>query len=228
MERLLNRRRAGDIVAHHGVHVHLNCASSLDGRIATVDGAPLALSCEHDLRRVHALRAQCDAILVGSGTVLADDPSLAVKSSLAQGPDPLRVVLDGRGRIPPSARVWRDGNALWVTQPGVPPRDGTQQLTLPAGAAGDGIDLAELLRALRDRGVTSLLVEGGSHILRSFVEADLVDCWTVYVAPMLVGDGAPGLWPSPKQGEATAHTPLHLRREATMEPLGNGWLFRIR
>lgn len=95
--------------------VHLNCAISADGRLALASGRQTSLSCEADLRRVHALRADNDAVLVGSGTVLMDDPSLLVKPELAgRSARTARVVLDGRGRCPPTARVFSgDAPTYW-------------------------------------------------------------------------------------------------------------------
>src|SRR2546426_368452 len=85
--------------------VIINAAMSIDGKIALSDGQGVRLSNEEDLRRVHRLRASVDAILVGVGTVLTDDPKLTVKSEYAKGRNPLRVVLDSDGKIPESARV---------------------------------------------------------------------------------------------------------------------------
>jgi len=90
--------------------VIVNAAMSIDGKIALSDGTGVRLSNEEDLRRVHRLRASVDAILVGVGTVLKDDPKLTVKSEYAKGRNPLRVVLDSDGKIPESAHVL-DGSA---------------------------------------------------------------------------------------------------------------------
>lgn len=187
----------------------LNCACSLDGRVAAPDGSPLLLSGPEDLRRVHEMRADCDAILVGVGTVLADDPSLRVKPHLAQGPDPLRVVLDTHGRTPADARA-RQGPepALILTADDV------------ATDAAGRLDLAAVLDLLAGRGIGSAMVEGGPTVLASFLKAGLVDRWTLYQAPMLVG-GGPSLWPTP--GEAP-------RLNVTgRENLGEGvlWTFQM-
>src|SRR5687768_10687582 len=118
---LLNERRDAGGVARP--RVLLNCACSLDGKIAAPDGQAMPLSDEADWRRVHLLRASSDAILVGVGTIVKDDPSLKVKEDLAPVPPNrklLRVVLDAKGRTPPGARVV-DGSAptLILTGPGV-------------------------------------------------------------------------------------------------------------
>jgi diaminohydroxyphosphoribosylaminopyrimidine deaminase/5-amino-6-(5-phosphoribosylamino)uracil reductase len=199
--------------------IHLNCAVSLDGRMAGADGRPLLLSDEEDLRRVHGLRATHDAILVGIGTVLADDPSLRVKPALAQGPDPLRVVLDTRGRTPPTSRVL-DGSAptLVITGEDVE-RDFAPAEHLGVPRAPGGVDLDGMLAALWQRGVRSVLVEGGGTVLRAFVEAGHWDRFSLYQAPVLVGAG-PVLWPG------ATDPPLGLRVEGA-ERQGHGVLWRF-
>lgn len=178
--------------------VLLNCACSLDGKLAAPDGTPLPLSDEADWRRVHHLRASSDAILVGVGTVLKDDPSLKVKEDLAPVPIGrrlLRVVLDTHGRTPPGARV-ADGSAptLILHGPAVKdrwPRAGHAQVAVaPTGH----LDIADALRELHGRGVRVLLVEGGAQVLRAFVQSGLVDQWTVYQAPVLVGGTGPSIF----------------------------------
>lgn len=206
--------------------VLLNCACSLDGRLAAPDGSPIRLSDDGDLRRVHRMRAASDAILVGVGTVLADDPSLRVKAHMAHGPDPLRVVLDTHGRIPPGARVL-DGSAptLVITGPGGKAPVGAYHAQVPveAGKAGR-LDLAAVLALLWDRGVRTVMVEGGGRVLRTFLEADLWDAWTLYQAPVLVGGDGPCLWPG-----APADPPFPLRVERA-ERAGGGvlWAFSPR
>ncbi len=172
--------------------VLLNCAATLDGRMGAADGGPLLISDHVDLKRVHAMRAACDAILVGVGTVLADDPSLRVKPELAgdDAHDPLRVILDSNLRTPPSARVL-DGSAPTIVfhapeaNSGLPPG-----LTdaVPRGAGG-GLDLAAVLQVLSDGGVESVMVEGGAKVLGAFIEAGLWDEWMLYQAPRVTGAG---------------------------------------
>ncbi len=201
--------------------VLLNCASSLDGKLAGAGGRPLLLSSQEDLVRVHRMRAACDAILVGVGTILADDPSLRVKRVHASGPDPIRVVLDSSGRTPPDARVLNgEARTLLMCAPGTHPPPGAEVVHVPRGPRG--LDLAAVLQALWDRGVRDVMVEGGGNVLRSFLEAGLVDAWTLYVAPVLVGEG-PSLWPG---GPAPAGFGLQVEG---VERLGEGalWTFRL-
>jgi riboflavin-specific deaminase-like protein len=203
--------------------VHLNCASSLDGRLASPDGSPLRFSDEGDLRRVHALRAACDAILVGVGTVVADDPSLRVKPELAAGPDPLRVVLDPTGRTPADARVL-DGSAatLVVTGPDLARTDWRAAETVALPLDGDGrLPVAGVLAELGRRGVASILVEGGAAVLRAFLESGAWDTFTLFQAPVLIGGDGPQLWPG-----APADPPWPLRLQG-VELAGAGalWTF---
>jgi diaminohydroxyphosphoribosylaminopyrimidine deaminase/5-amino-6-(5-phosphoribosylamino)uracil reductase len=144
-------------------------ACSLDGRIATRTGESRWITGEEARRHVHRLRHEHDAILVGVGTVLADDPMLNARFPGAR--QPLKVVLDSRGRTPATARV-RLGPAPLLIDP--------------------GDDLTALLGSLGDRGVLSLLVEGGASVLGSFFDAGLVDRVFAYLNPSIIGgEGAP-------------------------------------
>lgn len=171
--------------------VHINCAVSADGRLAAPDGSPVLLSCPEDLARVHAMRAACDAILIGIETVLADDPSLRVKPEFASGEDPLRIVLDREGRTPPWARVMNDeAPTLIVTGPKATTLVGVHQARVKS--TPEGLDLDELLDHLGKVGIASVMVEGGARVLASFAKRPW-DSFTVYVSPDVLGDG-PKLW----------------------------------
>lgn len=206
--------------------VVMNCACSLDGKLAAPDGQAMPLSDELDWRRVHLLRASVDAILVGVGTVLQDDPSLKVKEDLAPvSPNRklLRVVLDTRGRTPPGARV-NDGSAptLIAHGPGVrAPWKKAEALECPLDAAGR-IDLNALLEALHARGVRDLLVEGGGQVLRAFLQAHVVDQWTLYMAPVLVGGTGPSIFDG---RPSMIGRRLHVEN---VEPRGKGVLWTLR
>jgi riboflavin-specific deaminase-like protein len=206
--------------------VLLNCACSLDGKLAAPDGAAMPFSDEADWRRVHLLRASSDAILVGVGTVLRDNPGLKVKQDLAPLPpnrDLLRVVLDPRGRTPRGAKVV-DGSApsLVMTGPGVPghwPKAEQEEVPLePSGL----LDLGAVLEALHRRGVRMLLVEGGANVLRSFLNSTFVDEWTLYQAPVLVGGQGPSIFDGKP---SMIGRRLHVEN---VEPRGKGvlWTFR--
>jgi 3,4-dihydroxy 2-butanone 4-phosphate synthase/GTP cyclohydrolase II len=174
-------------------YVTLTYAQSLDGAIASRPGHPLALSCRESQAMTHGLRASHQAILVGIGTVLADDPSLTVR--LAAGPNPQPVILDSRLRFPPYAKLLRQGRQTpWIiTAPQAPPERqqtltalGARIYALPLGPNG-GIDLAALLQKLGEMGVHSLMVEGGAQVITSFLGSRLVDQIIITIAPVLVG-----------------------------------------
>jgi len=169
--------------------IHVNCAVSLDGRLAYAGGARALLSGPNDLVRVQQLRADLDAILVGVGTVVADDPSLRVHWDLLKRPpgrSPLRVVLDTNGRVPLAAKVLDGSQPTLVATCATCPR------TYPGSvevfrAGGSEVDLTALLQELVRRGIRSVLVEGGSKVLASFLRGGFVDAMTVFVAPVVIG-----------------------------------------
>lgn len=199
------------------MRVIVNAAMSADGKIALRGGAPLRLSDEADLQRVHRLRAQCDAILVGIGTVLADNPRLSARTSPPTLRQPLRVVLDSQARTPEDSHVL-DGSAktLILTAKG-------RARAFPNAEcveAGEGrVDVRLALRELQARGVQTLLVEGGATVIASFLRAGLVNDLYTYVAPAIVGGGAPTL----VEGSG-ASAPEHLLRlrVADVHTLGEG------
>ncbi len=205
--------------------VHANCAISLDGRLAYAGGRRARLSGPEDLERVQQLRLASGAILVGVNTVLLDDPSLRVHYELLgrkdEGRHPVRVVLDSRGRLPPQARVL-DGSL-----PTIVATSGANRTAYPKGVerivcGTDRVELPRLLRELSDRGIRRLLVEGGASVLSSFFRSGLVDRFTVYVAPVLIGGRtAPPLMGGPET--AGPEGAVALTRVA-VEPLGEGVL----
>ena len=170
-------------------------ATTLDGRTSAADGTSRWITGATARAAVHRLRAERDAVLVGAGTLRADDPHLAVRG-LDDVTQPLRVVLDPRAEIALTARVLddvaptlvvvaEDADATRLTAAGV------DVLALPVGERG--LDLAALLAALHGRGVHSVLLEGGAHLASSAVAADLVDEVVAHIAPALLGAGSPVL-----------------------------------
>jgi len=176
------------------VKLFVNAAVSADGKLSDRSRTQVALSSDEDFERVDRLRADADAILVGVGTVLADDPSLTVKDDgrRAEGGNPTRVVLDSRARTPTDATVL-DDQAPTVVAVTDETDDGRAEAlrdsaTVLRTESGDGrVDLSELLDILSQRGYESLMVEGGGEVVFSFLDAGLVDELTVYVAPVFVG-----------------------------------------
>ncbi len=203
----------------------LNMASTIDGKIALRGKKPLNLSSKEDFARVHRLRSECQAILVGIETVLADDPKLTVKEEFVPGAkSPLRVVLDSKGRLPGEAAVL-DGKAETLV---VTAEDCTKTFQ---GAkvlrCGEGwIDLHRLLSILGERGVEKLLVEGGGTVAWSFLVNGLVDLLHIYVAPIVLGDVvAPGLFSGASERSADNLVEMKLQ-EVTV--LGGGVLLTFR
>ena len=187
-------------------------AQSLDGSITIARGQRYTLSGPASMQFAHALRATHDGILVGVGTVLADDPELTVR--LVAGPDPQRVVVDSRLRTPPQAKLLaRPGSrSVWIAtaSSGANDRaDGSDDVRrsrlahlesrgariLNCSARPDGwVDLGALLRQLATEGIAHLMVEGGSRIITSLLEAQQVDYLIVTVVPQLLG-GLPAFAP---------------------------------
>ena len=169
-------------------------ASTLDGRIASAAGESRWITGEAARRRALLLREEFDAVLVGAGTVVADDPRLTRRLGRNRTTPHWRIVLDGRLRIPETARVLRgSGRRLVATAaPASHPKArrlaarGVEVWSLPAGRAG-AVDLGALLRALAGAGVASLMVEGGAETLGSFFEAGLVDRAAAFLAPRVMG-----------------------------------------
>jgi diaminohydroxyphosphoribosylaminopyrimidine deaminase / 5-amino-6-(5-phosphoribosylamino)uracil reductase len=181
-------------VRDHRPHVILKLAVSADDKIGAAGGKPVAITGEAARTRVHLLRAQCDAILVGIGTVLADDPQLTCRLPGMEGRSPVRVVLDPSLRIPGDSRLVRSAREtpLWL----VTSETAEAAAAMRLGAAGAQIirlapaaalDLDAVLRALSERGITRLLVEGGSRIASSFAAAGLVDAFWLLRGPGALG-----------------------------------------
>ena len=202
-------------------------AMSLDGKIATRTGDARWISGPASRQYTHELRDQVDAILVGANTVLADDPRLTTRLDKADVHHPLRVILDSRGRVPLSARVFSPdlpGQTLVATTEHMPPShrrqlaaQGVEVLILPQREGR--VDVAALLDALGQREITSLLVEGGSTVLGTFFDRGLVDKVLAFIAPMIIGGkDAPG----PVGGEGSTSLAQAWRLERVrMEQLGN-------
>src|ERR1700716_2097975 len=185
-------------------HVILKLAVSSDDKIGAAGRKPVAISGEAARARVHLLRAQCDAILVGIGTVQADDPLLTCRLPGMEARSPVRVVLDRALRIPSTSRLVHSAREtpLWVMTSNLSEAPAAMKL----GAAGahimrvattaslPGLDLSAVLHALSEKGVTRLLVEGGARVASSFVTLGLVDeIWLLRGADPAGADGLAAL-----------------------------------
>jgi diaminohydroxyphosphoribosylaminopyrimidine deaminase/5-amino-6-(5-phosphoribosylamino)uracil reductase len=183
--------------------VTLKLATSLDGRIATASGESRWITGPPARDYAHLLRATHDAILVGTGTAVADDPQLTCRLPGLAHRSPLRVVLDRHLRIPAAARLFATARAVPTWLVTLPPADPARQQALQdagleiiaAGPDASGqIDLAAALARLGERGLTRLLVEGGGRLAASLLRADLVDRLVWLHAPRLLGgDGLPAI-----------------------------------
>ena len=176
-------------------HVTLKVASTLDGRIATASGDSRWVTGPEARAHVHRLRNGVDAVLVGAGTARADDPRLTARLPGGRGRDPLRVVLDSRLELPASLRLFHPRSpapTLVAHVSGTPPASPSRGVDFVRCRARRGrVDLRDLLARLGERGVTTLLVEGGAEVNRSFLEAGLVDLLLLFLAPKVAGGGIP-------------------------------------
>lgn len=174
-------------------HVVAQLGQSLDGRIATPTGHSHYINGPAALAHLHRLRALVDAVVIGVGTAIADDPRLTVRS--VAGPDPVRVVIDPSGRLPPDAKLLaRDGVRCYVVtrEAARVDVDGAEIIRLPADADGR-LRPAEVLDALRRHGLRTVLVEGGTATVSGFLAAGCLDRLHVMVAPLIIGSGPVGL-----------------------------------
>ncbi|MCQ4080122.1 bifunctional diaminohydroxyphosphoribosylaminopyrimidine deaminase/5-amino-6-(5-phosphoribosylamino)uracil reductase RibD [Streptomyces sp. RB6PN25] len=168
-------------------------AATLDGRTAAADGTSRWITSAEARADVHRLRAQADAIVVGSGTLHADDPHLAVRGAHSDVSQPLRVVVDTEATVKPGARVLDSAAPTLVAvaeDAGTGHLEGHAQVArLPRAAGGRGLDIAALLAALDERGVRSVLLEGGPTLAGAFAAAGAIDKAVGYIAPVLLGAG---------------------------------------
>jgi len=172
--------------------VTLSYAQSIDGSIAARRGKPLELSCKESLKISHRLRSAHNALLVGIGTILADDPNLNVR--LIEGKDPQPVILDSRMRFPLNAHSLKNTFLPWIitTEDGDHERQqlleekGVRVLCMKSNKYGL-VDLHETLKQLADDGISSLVVEGGARVITSFIFERLVDQFVIFITPIMIG-----------------------------------------
>ncbi|MFC4359901.1 2,5-diamino-6-(ribosylamino)-4(3H)-pyrimidinone 5'-phosphate reductase [Halobium salinum] len=181
------------------MHVVVNAATSVDGKLASRRRTQLKISGPEDFDRVDRVRAAADGVMVGVGTVLADDPRLALDvedrrvERLKNGRpgNPARVVADSTARTPPDARILDDAATTYLLVSEAAPEERVEALRERGGvvvvAGDDRVDLPGAFERLESRGLDRLMVEGGGELIFSLFEADLVDELSVYVGSMVVG-----------------------------------------
>jgi diaminohydroxyphosphoribosylaminopyrimidine deaminase / 5-amino-6-(5-phosphoribosylamino)uracil reductase len=182
-------------------HVALKLAISADGKVAAAGRRPVAITGEAVRDRVHLMRAQSDAVMIGVGTALADDPLLTCRLPGMAASSPIRVVLDTALRLPLGSRLVRSAREtpLWIIARGANSRDAERALAAEGvtvvRADADGLlDLASTLKLIAARGITRLMVEGGPTLAAALLAADLIDEAVLFHSPKVVGaDGIDAL-----------------------------------
>jgi len=199
------------------------CAMSLDGKIATRAGHSQWVTGETARRKVHELRNQVDAILVGSRTVMMDDPSLTTRLPQGGGRDPIRIILDAGEYLDEERKLFHidSESPTWVAVTKQRTYPGADEMLRVAQGPG-GVDFVELLEILGERGITSLLIEGGGTTLASAFEAKMVDKVMFFVAPKIVG-GSEAVTPVEGLGIERMDDAI-LLREMQVSPIGEDWL----
>jgi len=163
---------------------------SADGKIASPSGKQMRISCDEDIERMYCMRNDNDAVLVGIETVLSDDPKLTVKQAcVLEVKNPIRVVLDTHCRTPESALVVnKDAKTLIITGKKCDKNFNDNVEVIRCETDKNGlIDLNKMLKILFDRGINSLMVEGGSRVIGGFLKNKLMDEMFVYIGPMIIG-----------------------------------------
>jgi len=180
-------------------HIIVNVAMSADGKLSTRERRQVKISGVQDFNRVDRLKAGCDAVMVGIGTVLADDPSLTVKAEecrnnrLKRGaPEhPVRIVVDSRARIPPDASILRKGSGLRVvavSRKADPKKiEELRKLATVIVAGDDRVDLPQLMEELGTMGIQRIIVEGGGTLIAGLIKAGLVDEIYAYIGNVIIG-----------------------------------------
>ena len=179
--------------------IFINAAMSADGKLSTKERKQVKISGKSDFDRVDAMRASCDAIMVGIGTILSDDPSLTVKSperrqarkAAGLSEDPVRVVPDSMARTPIDADIFKkgDGEKIIFVSEKAPPEN-VEKLKEKATvlvAGKEKIDLPLMMRHLKERGIGSLMIEGGAAINDAVIRAGLVDEIYTFIGNLIIG-----------------------------------------
>lgn len=186
---------------------------SLDGRVATESGHSHYINGPEGLEHLHRLRALADGVVVGIGTALADDPQLTVRR--VAGPNPARIVIDPKGRLPKNARLLADDGVRRVVMTGSSPMTrpppGIETIVLPVSEGG--IDPSAILSALSKRGLRRILIEGGSDTISRFLAAGCLHRLHMVVAPVVLGSGRAGIsLPPIERADQALRLQVHVHR----------------
>ncbi|MGE6740450.1 RibD family protein [Allorhizobium pseudoryzae] len=212
----------GPIAAARGRFVLAQVGQSLDGRVATPFGDARDISGPDGIAHLHRCRALVDAVIIGIGTVKADNPRLSVRA--VTGPDPVRVVIDCHAELTGEEGLFHDGGApiILIQSDTASHRDyPADVIRLPRGE--NGLCPTEILEALEDRNLERILVEGGARTIARFVDHGLVDHLHVSIAPLIIGSGPQGISLPPIRTLSEAHRP-----SANVFSLGSDVLFDCR
>ncbi len=196
--------------------IHINCAMSADGKIAGPERRQIRISSEEDILRVKNLRKQYDAILVGVGTVIADNPHLTIKGASFEE-NPVRIVIDPHGKIPDDALVLNDAAPTVI----ITTDSNEREYNCNVISTGDEVSLSKAMEELAEIGIENVLVEGGGETIASFFRERLVDRYTVFVSGRIIGGRTS---PTPVGGDGWV-IPNGIEMELkNSEILGNGVL----
>lgn len=203
-------------------YVIINCASSIDGKIALPGKVPLKISNEEDIARVHKLRNECDAVLVGIETVLADNPKLTVKEKYVDKVrQPLRIVLDTSFRTPEDAEVMKSYAKTLIVTAEKEGKKGNVEII----KCGNGrIDIKKLMKILYERGIKKLLVEGGSTVIWEFLKNNMVDEMNIFFSSIIIGGNAPSI--AGGEGAKKEEEIIKMKIEK-IERIGDGYLVKL-
>ena len=171
-------------------YIIINCAMSADGKLALPNKKQIRISNNDDIKRMYELRNNCDAVLVGIGTILSDNPKLTVKNKYVKNQkNPIRIVLDSKCRVPLDSYVLDNSSKTYIITSQKSDRKfgiNVEILKCKINKEGD-INLNDLLSQLKNRGITKLMVEGGGTVIWSFIKNGFFDDLFVYIAPFIIG-----------------------------------------
>jgi 2,5-diamino-6-(ribosylamino)-4(3H)-pyrimidinone 5'-phosphate reductase len=210
-------------------YVIINCAMSADGKIALPSRKQFRISCDEDIERMYQLRNDSDAVLVGIETILSDDPKLTVKEKFVKNPNqPIRIILDSKCRTPVNALAVDDRAKTLIFTIIKCEKNFNENVEIIKCKPDENgyINIKSILEILHNRGIKTLMVEGGGTVIWSFLKIGLVDDFFVYIAPIIVGGkNTPTI--SDGEGIKSFDELLHLKI-ISMKKLGPGVLFHYK